>query len=79
VFDLACEGLGVSAGELLHIGDREANDIAGPVAYGAHCVLYTGAIDRRQPGEQTQASAVVSHMDDMASAIARISAGLGAA
>ena len=79
VFDLACAGLGVSAGELLHIGDREANDIAGPVAYGAHCVLYTGAIDRRAPGEQTQANAVVSDMAEMPASIARISAGLTAA
>jgi len=79
VFDLACAGLGVAASELVHIGDREANDIAGPVAYGAHCVLYTGAIDRRGPGELTQADAVVQHMDEMPAAIARISAGLGAA
>ena len=76
VFDLACAGLGVAPGELLHIGDREANDIAGPVAYGAHCVLYTGAIDRRAPGETTQADAVVSHMAQMPAAIARVSAGL---
>jgi putative hydrolase of the HAD superfamily len=76
VFDLATEGLGVAAAELLHIGDREANDIAGPVAYGAHCVLYTGAIDRRAPGEQTRADAVVSDMQQMPAAIARISAAL---
>ena len=79
VFDLACAGLGVQPAELLHIGDREANDIAGPVAYGAHCVLYTGAIDRRAPGEVTRADAVVAHMSEMPDAIARISAGLGSA
>jgi len=77
VFDLATEGLGIAAHELLHIGDREANDIAGPVAYGAHCVLYTGAIDRRAPGEQTRADAVVSDMQRMPAAIAQISASLG--
>jgi putative hydrolase of the HAD superfamily len=74
VFDLACEGLGIRPAELLHIGDREANDIAGPVAYGAHCVLYTGAIDRRAPGEQTRASSVVAHMSQMPAAIAQINA-----
>jgi len=78
VFDLACAGLQVAAAELLHIGDREANDIAGPVAYGAHCVLYTGAIDRRVEGEQTRASAVVSDMAQMPAAIQKISLGLGA-
>jgi HAD superfamily hydrolase (TIGR01549 family) len=74
VFDLACEGLGIRPAELLHIGDREANDIAGPVAYGAHCVLYTGAVDRRVPGEQTRASSVVAHMSQMPAAIAQINA-----
>jgi putative hydrolase of the HAD superfamily len=78
VFDLACDGLGVAPEELLHIGDREANDINGPLAYGAHCVLYIGAIDRRGPGDASRANAVVSHMEAMPAAIAAISSGTGA-
>ena len=69
VFDLACEGLGVEPSQLAHVGDRPANDIRGPNDYGAYSVLYTGVVDRRQPGDP-EASVVVSHMNDMAAAIA---------
>ena len=69
VFDLACEGLAVAPAELAHVGDRPANDIAGPNAYGAHSVLYTGVVDRRQAGDPV-ASVVVDHMDDLSAAIA---------
>ena len=69
VFDLACEGLGVDAHELAHVGDRPANDIAGPNAYGAHSVLYTGVVDRRQDGDPV-ASVVVSDMAELPAAIA---------
>jgi putative hydrolase of the HAD superfamily len=72
VFDLACEGLGVAPSELAHVGDRPANDILGPNEYGAFSVLYTGAIDRRVPGDP-EASVVVSHMDRMVDSIAGLS------
>jgi len=68
VFDLATAGLGVSANELAHVGDRPANDIAGPNAYGSHSVLYTGVVDRRAEGDPVP-SVVVSHMDTMLAAI----------
>ena len=68
VFDLATEGLGVAAHELAHVGDRPANDIAGPNDYGAHSVLYTGVVDRRQPGDP-EPGLVVAHMDDLPAAI----------
>lgn len=72
VFDLATAGLGVAAGELAHVGDRPANDILGPNTYGALSVLYTGVVDRRVEGDP-EASVVVSHMNDMAAAIAGLS------
>jgi putative hydrolase of the HAD superfamily len=68
VFDLACAGLGVERGELAHVGDRPANDIRGPNEYGSYSVLYTGVVDRRQPGDP-EASVVVEHMDDLPDAI----------
>ena len=37
---------GVAPGALVHIGDREANDVAGPQAFGSKAILYTGAVDR---------------------------------
>jgi putative hydrolase of the HAD superfamily len=68
VFDLATEGLSVSASELAHVGDRPANDIAGPNAYGAHSVLYTGVVDRRAVGDP-EPSMTVHHMDELPSTI----------
>ncbi len=69
VFDLATQGLGVAANELAHVGDRPANDIAGPNAYGSHSVLYTGVVDRRAEGDPV-AAIHVAHMDELPQAIA---------
>lgn len=68
VFRAACEGLGVSPAELAHVGDRESNDIAGPQAFGARGVLYTGCVDRGSA--DTRADAVVRHHRDLADAVA---------
>lgn len=67
VFSLACKGLGVEAHELIHVGDREVNDIAGPKALGMGAVLYTGAKDR---GGETVADAVCKHMAQLPQIIA---------
>lgn len=71
VFELACEGLGVAAAGLAHVGDRPANDIAGPNAFGAHSVLYTGVVDRRQAGDP-EPSLIVSHMSELPLAISEM-------
>lgn len=65
VFRAAANGLQVSPSTLLHVGDREANDIAGPHTVGARGVLYVGAIDRRDG--PTTADAVCAHHDDLPS------------
>jgi putative hydrolase of the HAD superfamily len=67
VFQAACEGLGVAPFELVHVGDREANDIAGPQAFGAKAVLYTGAIDR---GSATSKADIVC--DDVATLMGQL-------
>ncbi len=69
VFDLATAGLGVSANELAHVGDRPANDIAGPNAYGSYSVLYTGVVNRQSDGDP-EPSVVVEHMNALPEAIA---------
>lgn len=46
VFRAACEGLGLEPHEIVHIGDREHNDILGPQKVGMHCILCTAAVDR---------------------------------
>ena len=68
VFELATAGLGVAAHELAHVGDRPANDIAGPNAFGSQSVLYTGVVDRRAEGDPV-AAIHVAHMDDLPAAI----------
>jgi putative hydrolase of the HAD superfamily len=70
VFDVAAAGLGVAVEEIAHIGDREGNDIAGPLGVGAKAVLYTGAIDRGS--DNTAAHLVVSHHRDLPAALERL-------
>ncbi len=45
-FHKAAELAGCRVEEIVHIGDREHNDIAGPKGVGARSVLLTAAIDR---------------------------------
>ncbi len=46
VFQAAADGFGIDIGGLVHIGDRESNDIVGPQAVGARAVLCTASVDR---------------------------------
>ena len=46
VFDAAKNGLGVEFDEIVHIGDREHNDILGPEKMGMHSILCLAALDR---------------------------------
>jgi putative hydrolase of the HAD superfamily len=48
VFEAAAAELGVKPAQLIHIGDRESNDIAGPQAMGAKAILTTVVKDRGQ-------------------------------
>ncbi|MBW1809400.1 MAG: HAD family hydrolase [Deltaproteobacteria bacterium] len=55
VFEAAAAELGVEPGQLVHIGDRESNDVAGPQAIGAKAVLTTVVIDRGQSKSKADA------------------------
>ena len=46
VFNAAKEGLGFDFNEIVHIGDREHNDILGPEKMGMHSILCLAALDR---------------------------------
>ncbi len=59
VFRQAALGLGVAPSQLLHVGDRESNDVAGPKAMGMWAILYTGVVDRGS--QQSQADAICTH------------------
>jgi len=63
VFEQASAGLGAPLTQIVHIGDRESNDVSGPLTMGMQAILYTGVIDR---GSQ----------NSLASAICRDYAGL---
>lgn len=63
VFESACKGLKVNPEELIHVGDREHNDITGPLTIGAQAVLCTAALDRGS--ETTQAIAVFNNYEKL--------------
>jgi len=46
VFMAAKKGLGVEYNEIVHIGDREHNDILGPKKMGMNSILCLAALDR---------------------------------
>lgn len=70
VFHIAAKGLGVPVTGLVHVGDREPNDIAGPLAVGARAILYTGAVDRGSAS--TRASAVCTHHGELPDILSRL-------
>lgn len=64
VFQRAAELAGCSISEIVHVGDREHNDVAGPKAAGAKAVLFTAAIDRGTSGN-TAADATCRSFADL--------------
>lgn len=70
VFEKAAVGLDVAYDELVHVGDRESNDIAGSLAMGMKAILMTAAVDRR--GKNTQATAVCTQFSDLPTIIEEI-------
>jgi putative hydrolase of the HAD superfamily len=70
VFQTAFDGFGIEPGELVHIGDREHNDIAGPQLLKAKAILCTAAIDRGSAN--THAEAIFSHYKDLPTIIEKL-------
>lgn len=67
--------LGVAVDEMLHIGDRDHNDIKGPQALGMKAVLFTASRDRDR--DATSADAVCERASDLAGAVLRLAAEAG--
>lgn len=63
VFEAAAGGLGVRPCDIVHIGDREPKDVAGPHAVGARAVLCTVVKDRGS--QRTKADAICSVFSDL--------------
>jgi putative hydrolase of the HAD superfamily len=70
VFRLASQAAGLPPEKFAHIGDRESNDIAGPLAVGMRSILFTGVVDRGS--ERTRAHAVCRHFADLPTIVRRI-------
>ncbi len=62
VFHAAAEQLGCAVEDIVHVGDREHNDIAGPHAVGARAILLTVVKDRGS--DNTQADAICRDYSD---------------
>lgn len=71
VFRTAAEELGVKPGEMLHVGDREQNDVDGPHRFGARALLCTAALDRGS--SDTKAEAVFGDYRDLPGLIEKLS------
>jgi HAD superfamily hydrolase (TIGR01549 family) len=63
MFESAADQLGVSLVEMVHIGDREHNDVKGPHALGMKAVLFTGSRDVDR--ENSTADAVCERHSDL--------------
>jgi HAD superfamily hydrolase (TIGR01549 family) len=70
VFYQATTGLGYPPHMVAHVGDRESNDVAGPLAIGMRAILYTGIVDRREG--RTRANAVCQNMRDLPAIVRRL-------
>ncbi len=70
VFQHAAMGLGLPPSQIVHIGDRESNDVAGPLSIGMRSILYTGVKDRG--AAKTRAQAVCRDFRDLPAIIRRL-------
>ena len=74
MFHRAATGLGVDVSEMLHVGDREHNDVRGPHALGMKAILFTATRDRDRTG--STADAICERAADLPATVGRL-AGAG--
>lgn len=70
VFRAASQALDVAPPSIVHVGDRESNDIEGPQAFGMRAILYTGVVDRGSA--RTRADAICRHLNDLPEIVRRM-------
>lgn len=70
MFDSAARQLGVSLAEMVHIGDRDHNDVKGPQALGMKAILFTGA--RAADKNLTTADAICERHADLPAIVDRL-------
>jgi putative hydrolase of the HAD superfamily len=71
VFRRASEEMQTAPWAMVHIGDRESNDVVGPKSIGMNAILFTGIIDRG--AETSQANAVCRTYAELPDVLNRIS------
>lgn len=70
MFAAVADALGVPIEQMIHIGDREHNDVGGPHALGMRAILFTAARDADSLG--TKADAVCESYADLPGIIRRL-------
>jgi putative hydrolase of the HAD superfamily len=75
MFEAAAAQLGVELREIVHVGDREHNDVKGPHALGIKAVLFTAT--RPDDKDGTTADAVCERHADLPAVIDRLAATAG--
>ncbi len=63
VFMHAAIGLDAAPARMVHVGDRESNDVLGPLELGMQAILFTGVVDRGS--QKTRAQAVCRNFADL--------------
>lgn len=71
MFAKVAEELGVAPKEIVHIGDRDHNDIKGAQAFGAKAILFTATRDVDK--DHTSADAICASYAELANTIAALS------
>lgn len=70
MFESAARQLGLELSELVHIGDRDHNDVKGPQKLGMKAVLFTAA--RAHDRDITSADAICERHEDLPATIDRL-------
>jgi putative hydrolase of the HAD superfamily len=70
MFDTAAQQLGVPLHQIVHIGDRDHNDIRGAHSAGMQAVLFTGSRDVDQ--DHTSADAICADFADLPGVVERL-------
>jgi putative hydrolase of the HAD superfamily len=70
VFRQASLGLGLPPWQIVHVGDRESNDVEGPLTIGMRAILFTGIVDRGST--KTRANAICRNFRDLPAIVRRL-------
>ena len=73
IFEAAARQLGVAIEEMVHVGDRDHNDVKGPQALGMKAVLFTATRDADR--KTTTADAICERHADLPTVIDRLADG----